>query len=110
MRREFSAKVKVQAFQRANGCCEGCGARLTTGKFEYDHINPDGLTGSPVLDNCRVVCVGCHRTKTRNDIRDISRAKRRQAKHLGAHRSSNPFPCGRQSKWKKKMDGSVVLR
>jgi 5-methylcytosine-specific restriction enzyme A len=112
MRKEFTAKTKALAFQRANGRCEGdgCGARLTVGKFHYDHDDPDGLTGAPTLDNCRVLCVACHAVKTKRDIANIARAKRREARHIGAKRSSHPLPFGKQSPWKKKMDGSIVRR
>jgi 5-methylcytosine-specific restriction enzyme A len=112
MRREFSRTTKALAFQRANGKCEGenCGARLTVGKFAYDHNNPDGLTGEPTLENCVVLCNACHSFKTKRDVANIARAKRREARHIGAHRSANPLPCGKTSKWKKKMSGQVVLR
>src|SRR4051794_18938663 len=110
MRKEFSTRTKALAFQRANGRCEACGARLTTGKFHYDHENPDGLTGSNDLANCRVLCTACHRDKTRNDVGHIAQARRREARHIGAHKSRNPLPGGRLSKWRKKLTGKVVPR
>lgn len=111
MRREFSARVKVAAFERANGSCEGCGARLTVGKFHYDHDTPDGLGGEPTLENCRVLCVACHAVKTRTgDVPAIAKAKRREARHIGAHKSKTPLPFGRGSKLKRKMNGTIVKR
>jgi 5-methylcytosine-specific restriction protein A len=110
MRKEFSTKTKALAFQRANGRCEECGARLTIGKFHYDHDTPDGLLGEPTLANCRVLCIACHLPKTRRDVHNISKAKRREARHIGARKSPNPLPCGKASKWKKKITGEVVLR
>lgn len=90
MRCEFSRTTKALAFQRANGKCEGenCGARLTVGKYEYDHENPDGLTGDNSLGNCVVLCLACHRDKTRADVANIARAKRVQARHIGAKRAA----------------------
>lgn len=89
-RREFSKKVKRDAFMRANGHCEGkdCGAKLSVGKFAYDHVNPDGLTGEPTLENCMVLCDTCHKVKTRADVGNIARAKRRE----DAHRGIRPEP------------------
>jgi 5-methylcytosine-specific restriction protein A len=55
-RREFPPKVRLAAFQRANGHCEDCRARLAPGRFAYDHIVPDALGGEPTLDNCMVLC------------------------------------------------------
>lgn len=84
-RREFPAKVKVAAFERAGGRCEECTARLGPGNVEYDHHIPDGLGGEPVLDNCVVLCRTCHRSKTSTqDVPRISKMKRQRAKHVGA--------------------------
>ena len=111
MRREFSARIKVAAFQRANGLCEGCGARLTVGKYAYDHDTPDGLGGAPTLENCRVLCTACHGVKTATtDVPLIAKAKRREAKHLGCQNSRTPLPFGRKSKWKRKLNGQIVPR
>jgi 5-methylcytosine-specific restriction protein A len=84
-RREFSKKTKRDAFVRADGHCEapGCGAKLTLGKFAYDHIDPDGLMGEPTLENCQVLCAPCHLEKTRVDVANIARAKRREDAHRG---------------------------
>jgi 5-methylcytosine-specific restriction protein A len=112
LRKEFSTRTKALAFQRANGRCEGegCGARLTTGKFHYDHRIPDGLTGSNDIANCAVLCTPCHREKTRGDVGTIAEAKRRHTRDIGARTSRQPLPGGKRSKWKKKLDGTVVLR
>ncbi len=92
MRREFSKQVKRDAFLRADGKCEDCGARLTVGKFHYDHDTPDALGGSNLLDNCRVLCVGCHGSKTTQvDVRRIAKAKRVYDKHNGIRKQSR-FP------------------
>lgn len=86
MRREFPKQVKRDAFLRANGKCEGqnCGARLTLGKYHYDHDIPDGLGGEPILDNCVVLCVACHKVKTTTkDVPAIAKTKRIQDRHNG---------------------------
>jgi len=63
-RREFSKGVRAQAAARSKGLCEGCGTKLVVGGYHYDHDVPDGLGGEPTLENCRVLCLTCHRTKT----------------------------------------------
>jgi 5-methylcytosine-specific restriction protein A len=101
-RAEFSAKTKVLAFQRAAGFCEGivmhdqagmvlCGARLTVGKFAYDHVVADGLRKDNSLANCAVLCLPCHAAKTRGDVRAIARAKRIERKHLGISKAKGPI-------------------
>ena len=86
MRREFSKRVKRDAFVRAAGKCEvpWCQARLSVGKFHYDHVIPDALGGDPTLENCAVICVACHKNKTgKLDARDIAKTKRIQDKYRG---------------------------
>jgi 5-methylcytosine-specific restriction protein A len=83
---------------------------LGPGRIAYDHINPDGLTGSNDLNNCAVLCLACHKQKTRDDVGNIAKAKRREAKHIGAHKSRNPLPGGKDSGWKRKMTGEWVKR
>jgi 5-methylcytosine-specific restriction protein A len=90
-RREFSKQVKRDAFLRANGRCEGwtpqgiiCEAKLTLGKFHYDHVIPDAHGGEPVLSNCAVICVACHKYKTsKKDIPAIAKTKRIQDRQKG---------------------------
>jgi 5-methylcytosine-specific restriction enzyme A len=90
MRREFSKQVRRDAFLRANGCCEGdgCGARLTIGKYAYDHRIPDGLGGEPTLENCQVLCASCHKIKTgQRDVPAIAKTKRIRDREIGIKKS-----------------------
>jgi 5-methylcytosine-specific restriction enzyme A len=87
MRREFSGKTMAQAALRADGHCENCTTRLTTGGFHYDHITPDALGGEPTLENCQVLCKSCHGLKTtKADVPQIAKAKRRERNHFGIKR------------------------
>jgi 5-methylcytosine-specific restriction endonuclease McrA len=112
-RNEFSAKTKVQAFDRAGGCCEECGVTIRPGNGpEFDHIVPDAIGGGNDLNNCRVLCRPCHGTKTaKHDIPAISKTKRIAAKHIGAKTPSrNPLPGGRNGRFKRKINGTVEDR
>ena len=92
-RREFPRAVKVAAFKRSGGNCEACTAHLYPAKFHYDHDNPDGLTGEPTLENCVVLCLACHKVKTTTvDVPRIAKAKRNEARHIGAERPKRPWP------------------
>lgn len=90
-RREFSKLIKRDAFVRADGKCEGtkpdgepCAAKLTKGKFHYDHDIADGLGGEPELWNCKVLCVVCHNEKTtKHDVPLIAKVKRIQDHERG---------------------------
>ena len=80
---EFPPKVKTQAFQRAKGHCEECKCRIVSA--EYDHRIPWAMGGESTLENCVCLCSKCHRLKTfSEDIPNIAKAKRREAKHIGA--------------------------
>ncbi len=110
MRQEFPAKVKVAAFERANKRCERCTSLLVPGKFRYNHRNPDALGGQPTLDNCEVLCLGCDGPQTyKIDIPKIAKSKRVRRREAGIRKRSR-FPGSRDSRLKKKVDGSVVLR
>jgi 5-methylcytosine-specific restriction protein A len=110
-RREFSAKVKVMAWERAGGNCERCTARLYPGKFRFNHRIPDALGGEPTVENAEVLCLNCDTPQTYGkDIPNIARAKRRERKHIGVRKTSK-FACSRGSRFKKKVgSGEVVLR
>ena len=82
-RQEFSKPVRRDSFVRAAGKCEGCGAKLTVGKFAYDHRIPDWMGGEPVLSNCQVLCTPCHAAKTRQDAADRAKTRRREDAHRG---------------------------
>jgi 5-methylcytosine-specific restriction protein A len=110
-RTEFPRKVRAEAFARAAGCCETCGARLKVGEGEVDHIIPDQLGGSATIDNARVLCVPCHKAKSAVDIRQIRKSDRQRDKHTGAFKPrGRPMPGSRASGWKRTMDGRTIRR
>jgi 5-methylcytosine-specific restriction protein A len=90
MRRNFSKATQVARFKQCGGRCEGtlangkrCNALLMPGCFQADHDNPDGLTGEPTFENCRMLCSRCHAEKTLKDVAAIAKAKRLEARHIG---------------------------
>jgi len=61
-----------------------CNAVLSIGKYHFDHDIPDGLGGEPILENCRVLCIACHKAKTTTkDVPTIAKAKRISDRHNG---------------------------
>ena len=88
-RREFSDKVKLQAWERADGRCETCTRELSPGDIHYDHINPDACGGGPMADNCAVLCRSCHGKKTRlRDVPAIAKGRRIRRRHAGIKKPS----------------------
>ena len=86
MRREFPKSVRVAVIKRAtrNGViyCESCPSIAK--RFQIDHIRPDGLLGEPTIDNAQLICEACYAIKNPQDTTAIAKAKRREAKHVGA--------------------------
>ena len=100
VRKEFSKKVKHQAWERCKrddgeAYCEGCNL-VIQGRPEYDHIVPDGLGGDNSLGNCQVLCRGCHDLKSNRyiegDKAKIAKADRIREKHLGIRKSKYKWP------------------
>jgi 5-methylcytosine-specific restriction protein A len=106
-RREFPARVRVAAYQRAGGHCEDCRAPLQVGRFAYDHIIPDGLGGEPTLENCMVLCRPCHGAKTAGaDVPKIAKAKRLERGQAGVKKP----PAFSHPTLRRKINGKVVPR
>ncbi len=111
-RDEFSRKTKFDAFLRADGKCEGegCGLPFRGKRPEYDHILPAAFGGEATLANCMVLCRSCHVAKTtKRDMPAIAKSNRIRKREAGLKKRST-FAASRDSKWKKRIDGSVVRR
>jgi hypothetical protein len=118
-RREFPRSVKAEIVKRAMDekgriRCEGCYGVVR--RFEIDHVIAEALvvdkTKPLTAKDGQLLGYCCHRGeggKTAEDVGNIARAKRREAKHLGIKKRST-FACSRDSKFKKKVSGEVVLR
>lgn len=89
-RKNFSKATITARFKLCGGRCEWeengirCETMLRRGHWQCDHDDPDGLTGHPILENARCLCSYHHALKTKQDIRAIAKAKRVEAKHIGA--------------------------
>lgn len=122
-RNEFSKPTKREALKRSGGLCEAtgalyglqrgqrCNAPLSFG-VEFDHIDPDANSKDNSLENCCACCPRCHRWKTSNvDQPRIAKTVRQSDKWNGIKRRKGPPMAGaRDSRFKRRMDGSVVLR
>ena len=113
MPRHFTRAIKRQAFARANGHCESCGASLRAARTEYDHRVPYALSFDSSLANCAVLCSRCHAKKYPTDRTAIDRAVRAHDSHIGAKgpgRGTRAMPYGAKARLRKKITGEVVPR
>lgn len=117
-RTEFSRSTRQEALKRSGLRCEASGTRyglepeqrcnchLSLG-VQFDHDVPDQLGGDNSLENCRAICVQCHRIKTRGDIQQIRKSDRQRDKHNGTFVKKASLS---NQRFKKMMNGTVVDR
>ena len=106
----LSSRRKLSIWERERGKCMICSVKLTTGRFIFEHVKALEMGGSDTDDNIRLTCKGCATEKTKQDHSQAARAKKKKVSVLGMKQSKTPLPFGKGSKFKKKMDGTVVLR
>ena len=110
-RAEFTRTTRLAAWDRCGGKCDGCGRKIFPGDGpEYDHRIPAEQGGDNALGNCQMLCRGCHKAKTRGDMKVIAKSRSVRAKHVGASKPRQIMPGSKASRWKRKVDGTVVLR
>lgn len=109
-RKPFSRRDLARRLAHFGYRCRRCRGEINgRSGLEWDHHIPLAIGGEDALHNLDPLCVRCHRLKTRTDVSRIAKAVRVRLKHLGIRQPSR-FPGSRASRWKKKLDGSVVRR
>jgi len=58
--KEFTKKIKDQAWEKSEEQCEFCGDGITRQTCQFHHRNPKFKGGQDNLDNCIVLCPDCH--------------------------------------------------
>ena len=112
-RRHISTRERVAIFSAAGGTCHICGGAIdgTREVWDVEHVVPLALGGDDHGENLRPAHKNCHARKTARDAGDTARAKRLEAKHLGAKAPARAtIPGSKRSPWKKKLDGTLVRR
>lgn len=121
-RRNFSRKVRFEIIKRATNergrlICEGCGIDVTGQKVELDHVLAEAL----VVDKSAALTAKdgqllglkcCHRggeNKTKGDIQRIRKADRQRNKFVRLGGKPSTWPCGRNSKFKKRFGTNEVV-
>ncbi len=93
-RKEFSAKTKREMVKRSGGTCERHlwrpGEVCTKPAREFDHVQPDGLSGKPTLENGAHLCVPCHRSKTHEHDRPVMRRADNQRDAANGIKAASP--------------------
>lgn len=113
-RKSISRTHRLRLFALHHGQCHLCHGRIdaTREAWEVSHDIPLELGGADDDVNRKPAHAKCHRVQTSTiDIPRIAKAKRREARHLGAKaKSSRPVPGSKASGIRKRMDGTVERR
>ena len=105
-RKPRSAMFRLKVFEAAGGACHICERKIQSGEgWEVEHVIPLALGGEDTEANMRPAHKDCHGRKTRADNASWTKAKRVRAKHLGIRK-----PSKWQTKFRRKMDGTVEIR
>ena len=103
-------RVRLRVFEKHNGVCYLSGRKIMPGdKWQLEHPLALINGGENRETNLAPALVEPHKIKTAADMAQKSKDYRVRAKHNGIKKPSR-FPGSRDSKFKKRMDGSVVLR
>lgn len=66
-----------------NGICNECGCDVGN-SFDVDHIIPLETGGKDDESNFQLLCKPCHKLKTKQDVKIISKVRSVRQKHEGA--------------------------
>lgn len=103
-------RVRERIAARADDCCQSCRRSIRPPlRAEYDHVVPLILGGQHRETNLQLLCHECHGLKTKRDVKIKAKVARIRKRNLGIRKPSR-FPGARNSKFKIKIGGGVVLR
>ena len=101
-------RVKLRIFEREGGICHLTGAKIQPGDgWDADHKIPLILGGEHRESNLFPALREAHRKKTAVEMSVKSKIARVKKKHLGVTKPKSTLGKG---KFKRRFDGSVVLR
>jgi 5-methylcytosine-specific restriction protein A len=107
------SRVRLRVFDRDKGRCQcGCNQLIRPGdSWETDHEIAIANGGANRETNLRTLLAKHHKIKTAADIAEKSKTYERRLKHVGIKKKKfSSFQTNRDGKYKKKMDGTLVLR
>ena len=99
-------RVQLRIVDRQSGKCMEC-YRVFDPKLKpvFDH-RPALINGGENRESCiEAVCFQCHALRTKSDVSEKAKINRLKTSFLSLKKEKKP-----KSKWKRKVDGTVVLR
>lgn len=105
-------RVRQRVFDRYGGICYLSGRLILPGEpWDLEHVIALILGGENRESNLRPALKDKHKAKTKVDVAAKAKSNTVRQKHLGIKkRKGPPMPGSRDSKWKRKMDGTIERR
>ena len=111
-RKAMSASRRLRIWEAHKGVCILCGLKIDGVREPWivEHPRALALGGHDTDENAAPAHERCRRIKDKDDVARIAKAKRVKSKFIDRRQSRNPMPGSKASKWKRRMNGEVVLR
>ena len=104
-------RVRLRIFTDCEGRCHCCGRRILVGEpWDCDHVVALINGGQHRESNLKPILKEHHLNKSRDDVAEKARSYKKRKKHYGLKKTKHPMAGSRLSKWKRRMDGTVVPR
>jgi len=75
-RKGFSPRDVAAVFIKYDGRCAKCSEKVSLGNYQIDHIHRLDALGKHELDNWQLLCVPCHKPKTKKDNAEAKKGAR----------------------------------
>jgi 5-methylcytosine-specific restriction enzyme A len=104
-------RVRLRVFDAHHGICALSGRKIQAGdKWELDHKKALINGGEHREGNLQPVLSTAHKVKTAQDVALKAKVDRVRKKHLGLESKKATIAGSKASKWKRKIDGTIVPR
>lgn len=91
-------------------CADTCVKIRAGGGWQMDHIIALANGGENRETNLQPLITKAHKEKTADDVAMKAKDRRIKSKHMSIHKPKSIMPGSKASKWKRKVDGTVVPR
>lgn len=92
--------------------CYLCGGQIDPVREQWhcEHVLPRQAGGSDDADNLKPAHIECHKPKTAKETNIRAQVRRSADNHYGVRPRKRSWPCGKNTPFRKKINGQVVRR
>ncbi|MGN6099852.1 MAG: HNH endonuclease [Devosia sp.] len=103
--------VRLRIFRDHEGRCHISGRKSgPADAWDVEHVIPLSMGGEHRESNLAPALRDKHKEKTRVEAKARARGDAAAKRHLGLTKPKHPMPGSRNSKWRRRMDGTVERR